>query len=424
MRKCLLPLLLALGVSLAVPLRRADASGGVSISTFYDELSPHGDWVTVGSYGHCWRPRGIDRNWQPYLNGEWLYTEDGWTWVSYDPWGGDPYHYGTWSRSDAYGWVWIPGTIWAPAWVTWYVGDNDIGWAPVPPSFSVGVSGYVGPPVTVSRSSYIFVPATRFVGVNVGTVRLPATQNGTLLARTKPVTRFAASGGVLTSGGPTVVQVEHATQRKIARVSVGDAHTKAVPLDAGLRGGRSNVIASATERAKFIASPAPHAAKVAHETAKAPPRGATVKHEGPQATHETARVAPDKPVQHEKTIRTHESTSTPAQKKAVPHEQTAPAPVRVEPAKSQKVHARTAEPAGSIAKPATPAREKKESPASRIEAVALPHGHEPVVTSSAHPAPPPKAAPPQHVEKHQPDAAPQGGEARVPKKEQGREKAE
>ena len=381
MRKCLFPLLLALAVSLAAPVRRADASGGVSISFFYDELSPHGDWVTVGSYGHCWRPRGIDRNWQPYLNGEWLYTEDGWTWVSYDPWGGDPYHYGTWSRSNAYGWVWIPGTIWAPAWVTWYVGDNDIGWAPVPPSFNVGVSGYLGPPVTVSRSSYVFVPATRFVGVNVGTVRVPVAHNAILLARTKPVTRFAASGGVLTSGGPTVVQVEHATQRKLARVSVGDAHTKAVPLDAGLRGGRSNVIASATERAKFIASP--QAAKVAHETSPASRQSATVKHEGSQAAHETAGVAPEKPVQHEKTIRTHESTSTPAQKKAVPHEQTAPAPVRVEPAKSQKVHAQTAEP-----------------------------------------APPPKAAPPEHVEKHQPDAAPQGGEAQVPKKEQGREKAE
>ena len=301
--------------------------------------------------------------------------------MSYDPWGGDPYHYGTWSRSNAYGWVWIPGTIWAPAWVTWYVGDNDIGWAPVPPSFNVGVSGYLGPPVTVSRSSYVFVPATRFVGVNVGTVRVPVAQNAILLARTKPVTRFAASGGVLTSGGPTVVQVEHATQRKLARVSVGDAHTKAVPLDAGLRGGRSNVIASATERAKFIASP--QAAKVAHETSPASRQSATVKHEGSQAAHETAGVAPEKPVQHEKTIRTHESTSTPAQKKAVPHEQTAPAPVRVEPAKSQKVHAQTAEP-----------------------------------------APPPKAAPPEHVEKHQPDAAPQGGEAQVPKKEQGREKAE
>jgi hypothetical protein len=380
MRKCLLPLLLALAVSVAAPLHRADASGGVSISFFYDELSPHGDWVTVGSYGHCWRPRGIDRDWQPYLNGEWLYTEDGWTWVSSDPWGGDPYHYGTWSRSNAYGWVWIPGTIWAPAWVTWYVGDNDIGWAPVPPSFSVGASGYLGPPVTVSRSSYIFVPATRFVGVNVGTVRVPVAQNATLLARTRPVTRFTASGGVLTSGGPTVVQVERATQRKIARVSVGDAHTKAVPLDAGPRGRRSNVIAPATERAKFIASP--QAAKVVHEASPASRQSGAVKHEA------------------------------------------APAPVRVEPAKSQKVHTRTADPAVSIAKPVTPTRERHDAPASRVQTVPPPHGQGPVVTSSAHPAPPPRAAPPQHAEKHQPDAAPQGGEAQAPKKEHGREKGE
>lgn len=405
-RRCFLPLLLlVLAASLAAPLSRANASGGVSISFFYDELSPHGDWVTVGTYGHCWRPRGIDRDWQPYLNGEWLYTEAGWTWVSYDPWGGDPYHYGTWSRSDAYGWVWIPGIIWAPAWVTWYVGDNDIGWAPVPPSFSVGFSGYAGPPVTVSRSSYVFVPATQFVGVNVGTVRVPAAQNATLLARTRPVTRFAASGGVLTIGGPTVVQVEHATQRKITRVSVGDAHTKAVPLSAGLRGQRSNVIAPAAERAKFIKSP--QAAKVAHEASPAPRQSATVKHEG------------SKPAQHEKTIRAHESTSVPAQKKTVPHAQTAPAPVRVEPAKSQKVHARTADPAVSIAKPATPPRH--DAPAPRAQNVPPPSGQGPVVRSSAHAASPPKAAPPQHA---QPDAAQQGGQAQGPKKEHGREKGE
>jgi hypothetical protein len=420
MKRYLVPLLLALAVSLAAPARRADGSGSVSISFFYDELSPHGDWVTVGSYGHCWHPRGIDRNWQPYLNGEWLYTEAGWTWVSYDPWGGDPYHYGTWSRSDAYGWVWIPGTIWAPAWVTWYVGDNDIGWAPVPPSFSVGYSGYAGPPVTVSRSSYVFVPATQFVGVNVGTVRVPATQNATLFSRTRPVTRFAASGGVLSSGGPTVVQVERVTQRKIARVSIGDAHTKAVPLDAGLRGRRGPVIAPAAERAKFIASP--QAAKVAHETSPAARQSATVKHEGSQAAHEKALVAPEKAAPHEKTVQTR--SSAPAQKKAVPHEQTAPALVRVEPAKSQKAHARTADPAVATAKPTTPAHERHAAPASQVQTVPPPHGQGPVVTSSAHAAPPPKAAPPQHAEKHQPDAAAQSGEAQAPKKEHGHDKGE
>jgi hypothetical protein len=396
MTKSLLPLLLAVTVSFAAPQRRADASGTVSISFFFDELSPHGDWVTVGNYGHCWRPRGIDRDWQPYLNGEWLYTEDGWTWVSYDPWGGDPYHYGTWSRSDAYGWVWIPGTVWAPAWVTWYVGDNDIGWAPVPPSFSVGFSGYRGPPVTVSRSSYVFVPATRFVGVNVGTVRMPLTQNARLLARTRPVTRFAASGGVLTSGGPTVEQVERATQRKVARVSVGDAHTKAVPLDAGLRGRRSNVVAPATERARFIARP--HAAKVAHEASPAARPSATVKREGSQAAHEKARVASERPAPHESAMPARKSASEPAQKRNVSHEQTAPAPERVEPAKSQREHARKAEPAASIARPATPARERHDAPAPRAEETSPPRKSD--------------AAPPQ------------GGKAHEPKNEHDRGKAE
>jgi hypothetical protein len=393
MKKGLLPLLLAVTVSFAALQRRADASGGVGIAFFFDELSPHGDWVTVGNYGHCWRPRGIDRGWQPYLNGEWLYTEDGWTWVSYDPWGGDPYHYGTWSRSDAYGWVWIPGTIWAPAWVTWYVGENDIGWAPVPPSFSVGASGYLGSPVTVSRSSYVFVPATRFVGVNVGTVRVPAAQNSTLLARTRPMTRFAASGGVLTSGGPSLVQVERATGRKISRVSVGDAHTTAVPLGAGLRGRRSNVIAPATERARFIA---PHAAKVAREASPAARPGVTTKHEGSRAAHEKARVTSERPAPHENAGPARKSASEPALKRNVPHEQTAPARERVEPASSQREHARRAEPAAPIARPAAPAREQHDAPAPRVE----------------------QASPPR-----KPDAAPPpGGKDHEPKKDHDREK--
>jgi hypothetical protein len=42
----------------------------------------------------------------------------------------------------------------------------------------------------------------------------------------------------------------------------------------------------------------------------------------------------------------------------------------------------TPEPAVSIAKPATPARERHAAPAPRVEAVRPPHGHEPVVTWS------------------------------------------
>jgi hypothetical protein len=32
-----------------------------------------------------------------------------------------------------YGWVWVPDTVWGPAWVGWREGGNYIGWAPLPP---------------------------------------------------------------------------------------------------------------------------------------------------------------------------------------------------------------------------------------------------------------------------------------------------
>ena len=86
----------AVAAGLLVPAREVRASASVSVSFFYDSLAPYGDWVTVPAYGRCWRPSHVAFGWQPYLDGEWDYTDAGWTWVSFDPWGGDPYHYGTW----------------------------------------------------------------------------------------------------------------------------------------------------------------------------------------------------------------------------------------------------------------------------------------------------------------------------------------
>src|SRR5258708_24450962 len=43
------------------------------------------------------------------------------------------YHYGSWLYDPAYGWVWIPGTEWAPAWVVWREAPDYIGWAPCGP---------------------------------------------------------------------------------------------------------------------------------------------------------------------------------------------------------------------------------------------------------------------------------------------------
>ena len=79
------------------------ASTGVSFDLFYSNLSPHGTWLVSAEYGRVWQPREYDRDWNPYYDGRWVYSDYGWTWVSDYSWGAIPYHYGTWYADARYG---------------------------------------------------------------------------------------------------------------------------------------------------------------------------------------------------------------------------------------------------------------------------------------------------------------------------------
>ena len=111
--------------------------------TFYNELSPYGQWVDMPNYGYVWIPNaGV--GFVPYSNyGHWVYTEYGWTWVSDYSWGWAPFHYGRWNYDAGYGWYWIPDIYWGPAWVAWRHCDGYYGWAPLGPGMNITV-GYTG----------------------------------------------------------------------------------------------------------------------------------------------------------------------------------------------------------------------------------------------------------------------------------------
>jgi hypothetical protein len=96
------------------------------------DLGSNGSWVFAANYGGwCWRPH-VAVGWRPYYNGYWRHSPGGvLVWVSYDPWGWVPYHYGRWAYEAAYGWVWLPGAAYAPAWVYWMYGPSYVGWAPM-----------------------------------------------------------------------------------------------------------------------------------------------------------------------------------------------------------------------------------------------------------------------------------------------------
>ena len=141
---------------------------------FYSSLAPYGSWINVVNYGWCWQPSVavIQSDWRPYSNhGRWLSSDQGWYWHSDYSWGWAPFHYGRWFHHPARGWCWTPGSVWAPAWVSWRYTDSYCGWAPLPPGahFRPGFGfTYYGAHVGLSfgfglrHNAWTFVPGHRF----------------------------------------------------------------------------------------------------------------------------------------------------------------------------------------------------------------------------------------------------------------------
>jgi len=124
------------------PAYAATVADAPTTPYFYNSLAPYGNWVEVDGYGLCWQPTVavIDNSWRPYCErGRWLWTDAGWYWYSDYSWGWAPFHYGRWCSYPRLGWIWVPGSVWGPSWVTWRFTDGYCGWAPLPPFCEVVV---------------------------------------------------------------------------------------------------------------------------------------------------------------------------------------------------------------------------------------------------------------------------------------------
>ncbi|MGZ4975011.1 MAG: DUF6600 domain-containing protein, partial [Limisphaerales bacterium] len=188
-------------------------------SDFYEPLAPQGEWVVVGSYGRCWRPAHVARDWRPYCNGNWERTDAGWYWVSDEPWAWATYHYGRWDYTDDFGWYWVPQVQWAPAWVSWHEGGGYIGWAPLQPRVTISVSGYVG--FNQSRlpsRAYVFVQPGHFLEpVRPTTVVVNTT---TIINKTTIISNTKIVNNTVVNGGPATAVIEKASGRKVQAVAV------------------------------------------------------------------------------------------------------------------------------------------------------------------------------------------------------------
>jgi hypothetical protein len=226
MKRTLLALAMLTLILPALPQARG---ADVSIDFFYNNLSG-GNWIEVADYGYGWQPDVAvnDPNWRPYADGYWAYTDEGWTWVSYEDFGWATYHYGRWARLADTGWIWFPGSDldWGPAWVSWRTGGDYVGWAPLPPRGpgivyeGQPIGGQVDVEFDIGPEYYNFIDA-RFIGEPVLRDRIYApSQNVTYINNTVNVTNITVQNNVVYNYGPDYNALSARSSRPIQRLKI------------------------------------------------------------------------------------------------------------------------------------------------------------------------------------------------------------
>jgi hypothetical protein len=152
------------------------------------DLEGHGAWVDIPDLGRVWQPAVayVGADFYPYgSGGRWMLTEAGWVFDSDYPFGWATFHYGRWVLEPAYGWVWVPGSAWAPSWVAWRAGGAFVGWA------ALGPGGE--PPLGAAR--WTFIERGHLLSMNPHRGALPAGRFDEAASATAPLRPAAARQG-------------------------------------------------------------------------------------------------------------------------------------------------------------------------------------------------------------------------------------
>jgi hypothetical protein len=240
----------------------------VDYKQFYDELSPHGEWVQVSAedlgldlkksegessslmndllgiknayaddvnFGmfFVWKPSpdlavtvtaGEPAVYTPYTNGQWVNTNDGWYFKAPTPYEETTCHYGRWAYSPALGWVWLPGRVWAPAWVEWRENDNYIAWAPVPPS--VYIVNNVLTPVHVGYDRYIIVDKRHFMEPSIYKYKYKENKNKIMIEEMTKVDGVMIKKKTVINKGLDPGGIEKVTGKKIETEKINKVKNK------------------------------------------------------------------------------------------------------------------------------------------------------------------------------------------------------
>ena len=203
---------------------QAETNVSISIGTFYDDLAPHGSWVSYDN-SYVFVPSRVADDWRPYTEGHWVYTERyGWFWVSDEPFGWATYHYGRWGHAEDIGWYWVPGRRWAPAWVAWRRGGDHVVWAPLSPDYEDDYDDDVSFEVRIEDIPEVYwvaVPSRHFLDDELSVVIVhDDNERIRIVQAAEPVGVVSIKNNVVVNNVIDVDYVEKTTKKKVKTVEV------------------------------------------------------------------------------------------------------------------------------------------------------------------------------------------------------------
>jgi hypothetical protein len=227
----------------------------VDLGFFYDDLAPYGNWIERPNYGWTWTPRSVSASWQPYQNGHWVWTDQGWTWVTDEPYGWATYHYGRWYDDPEIGWTWVPGNDWAPAWVSFQEGGDYVGWAPLPPSVEINPGFSGGLSVSLAPETYVFVQERYFLAPSITTYIVPRERAVTVYRQTRNVSDYRYSGDRIYNQGIPVDHIQRAVGRPVTRYQLADLSAGQRRNGARIQGNQVQIFRPQVQRAARVTPP-------------------------------------------------------------------------------------------------------------------------------------------------------------------------
>jgi hypothetical protein len=156
----------------------------------------------------------------PYNNGQWVYTDAGWYFKANTPQEDLTSHYGRWTQDPNLGWVWLPGKVWSPAWVEMRENDDYVAWAPVPPGTYIEKDVIIQQNINENR--YTIVEKKQFIEPSVYKYRYQYVENKNkiMIKEMKKTDGIMVKNKTVINKGPEVGSIEKSTGKKIEQVKI------------------------------------------------------------------------------------------------------------------------------------------------------------------------------------------------------------